>query len=88
MQLLYTCVNCNKKQLNELQTIIDTMSEIPCSTFLKKAACQNLTDCIRELGYNNTFPITCDYHVRYYESNIKKKPRYILIHSAIEYVFG
>lgn len=88
MELLYTCVNCNDSELKELEYIVENMEEIPFDSFAKNIDEFELNVLLEELGYSAAFPIQKDWAVRFYQCMVKRKLRFILVHSAIEYVFG
>lgn len=88
MNLLYTCVNCSNSQLEELEYIVENMEEISFDAFRENIDSFELNILLEELGYSANFLIQKDWAVRYYKCLIKGESRFILQHSAIEYVFG
>lgn len=83
----YNCVNpMNEK---ELFYLVEHMTPIPLATFAQSVDISDFQILQSELGYEPDFPIERDYHVNYYECYLPKrhKTAYILVHSAIEYVF-
>lgn len=83
----YNCVN--PEDFEELEYIIDNMEKITYEEFSKEINSEDLNILECDLGYNDEFPITRDYHVNFGKCYLSKKRKtaYILVHSCIEYVF-
>lgn len=73
----------------ELEYIIDNMAEISHDIFMANAEEEALGELLGRMGYSEEFPIAKDYAVRYYSCFLPTKQctAYIMVQSAIEYVF-
>lgn len=85
--LQYNCVN--PYDIKELSYIIDNMTPIALQTFQNHVDNNDFSYLQAGLGYGPKFPISKDWHVKFYKCYLpkKKKTAYILVHSVIEYVF-
>lgn len=90
----FNCVSApnDKCSLDELMSLVDRMREISVSTF-KRALGKELVDEIRaQFGMapassNDGITLEGDYHLRFGSVRHRGKTSYVMIHSAIEYVY-
>jgi hypothetical protein len=72
----------------DLLHVVENAREIERATFLRNTDPRTRALLEFHLGYDVTFPITRDWHVRFYASRLRDgRPAYFMTHSAIEYVF-
>lgn len=81
--------NCTNLELSFLNHLQENSKEIKHNTIIKKLGAKYLNDFF---CYNiKTLKLKNDYHVRFYSSSFisenKKVKVFIVVHSAIEYVF-
>ena len=75
--------------LSDLEHIIDNEKEITYKTFVANVNKEDRLMLERRLGYGKDFPITKDWHVRFFRSKDEDNNTvYFMRHSAIEYVFS
>lgn len=68
----------------DITAMVDRARQISRQTFRRHV---DLTRFAKGLGYDRHFPITRDYHVRYFRSVYQGRRCYYLVWSAIEHVF-
>jgi hypothetical protein len=85
----YCCVT--PKDENELAYIVDNMEPVEYSTFVSNVDKEDLADLKQELGYMpGSLPtLKTDWAVRFGKCKLPKlnKVAYVMVHSAIEYIF-
>lgn len=78
-----TC--CVNSTAHAIEDMMDQAVEIQCSTFKRRCDWQPTAEA---LGYGqHGLRLEDDYHIRYFRSRYRGKPAYVLVHSAIEYIF-
>lgn len=90
----FNCVACpcTESTVEELEALIDNMRDISLATF-KRALGGTLISSIREsFGMASAkSPLGCslekDYHLRFASGKHRGRRVYVMIHSAIEYVY-
>ena len=82
----YNCVN--PKDEGELDYIIDNMEEISVDEFLKNVSLEEVNNSLMYgMKYNTKEQLKKDWSVRFHKLNEKDINVYVMVHSAIEYVF-
>ena len=89
MKIIEYIGNCTHLELNFLNELQENNKEITYNTIVKNLGVKYLNNFF---GYNtNILKLKNDYHVRFYRSSFicenKKVKVFIVVHSAIEYVF-
>jgi hypothetical protein len=88
--LAFRCVDLNPRNLNAMvafDDMRDKMREITFETFARHVDWQPIA---AEMGYGRETGLFLrnDWCVRFHKSTYKGSPVYVMIHSAIEYVFA
>lgn len=83
----YNCIYPENEE--ELAFIIDNMTPVSLSEFTNHVDKDDFLILQNNLGYGPHLSIINDYHVHYYKCYLPKEKfiSYILVHSAIEYIF-
>ena len=81
MQYVTSCVSA---KANDIIEMVDDAREITLQTFARHVDVKEVSFM---LGYDRQFPLSRDYHVRYFRSKYKGKRCYYVDHSSIEYVY-
>jgi hypothetical protein len=89
-RLAFRCLDLNPRNLNAMiafDDMRDKMKEIKFETFARHVDWQPIA---AEMGYGRDTGLFLrnDPFVRFYKSKHKGSPVYIMVHSAIEYVFA
>lgn len=75
--------------LSDLEAIVDNEKEIKYNTFVANVNKEDRLAIERRLKYSDDFPITKDWHVKFFKSKDEDgNTVYFIRHSAIEYVFS
>ncbi len=75
--------------LSDLEAIVDNEKEIKYNTFVANVNKEDRLAIERRLKYSDDFPITKDWHVKFFKSKDEDDNTvYFIRHSAIEYVFS
>lgn len=87
----YNCIDCPSVLIKELNFIKDNKKEINYRAFLTNIDKVKFSDICEDLGYAHHYTkgmiIKDDPYVSYYKCKLPHSTAYIMIHSAIEYVF-
>ena len=86
----FACVDVDPRsqQMLDLEHVIEHARTCTRSTFTRGVDVEDRERVEAWLGYDSSFPITKDWHVRYAVSRLCDGRRaLVLVHSAIEYVF-
>jgi hypothetical protein len=84
-QLVFSCINVRPEDLDEFLEMQEKMSEIKFSTFSRHVEWQPVA---LEMGYGKWLSLKNDPYVRFFRAKYKGERVYVMVHSAIEYVFA
>lgn len=91
---VFNCVACPNPNCTseELDSLIDRMREITVSTFKRALGSELINELRAQFGMQRGGSKTGvtregDYHVRFFTVLHRSKKAYVMVHSAIEYVY-
>lgn len=86
-QFQYSCVGCSKKQLAELEFLLDHMESIENEEFRERIGEELYERISNDFGYGPWLLLETDWCVDYYYYRKGRIEYLIFQHSAIEYVY-
>lgn len=78
---------CPDSTYEDIQALATTEKDISLATFRRAIGPSQWNEIRANLGYDRHFPITKDWHVRYYKGVYRGVPCVFLRHSRIEHIF-
>lgn len=79
--------SCPDSTYEDIQALQSTERDISLTTFRKAIGPVRWKEIVANLGYDRHFPITRDWHVRYFRGVYRGVPCVFLRHSKIEHIF-
>ena len=79
--------SCPESTYEDIQALMESEQDVSLQTFRKAIGPAQWREIKQALGYDRSFPISKDWHVRYYKGVYRHVPAYFVRHSRIEHIF-
>jgi hypothetical protein len=79
--------SCPSSTYEDIRALMESERSVELATFRKAVGPEQWRETCASLGYDRGFPISKDWHVRYYKGVYRHVPAYFLRHSRIEHIF-